>query len=125
MPMFVDPTDRVPVTLDGNTIWIRAKMSVKEKARIESEFSVIKEQAGDDAQSTATTSLGLYSMVLLIENIVAWEGPAFVNAQGRPIPCNRVWIEKLDPHEPLIEMVREEIGLRNAKPAPPEDADPN
>lgn len=109
MPMFVDPNERVPVTVGENTVSIRAKMNAAITAKVNDEFSLI---AG---QNEGLGGMGSYSLALLVHNIVAWEGPDFVDAGGKPIPCTRANIERLDPDDPLVEAVREEIGRRNQR----------
>lgn len=120
MPMFVDPNERVPVSLDGNTIYIRAKMSMAVTARVNDEFSLV---AG---RGEGLAGMGSYSLALLVNNIVAWEGPAFTGESGKPIPCTRANIELLDPDDPLVAAVREEIGNRNRRrEAPESETSPN
>lgn len=119
MAMFVDMKSRVPVTLDGNTIYIRAKMSAGIKAQVENEIGAVR---GADSADVTMTGLGSYRLALLRHNIVAWEGPAFEDESGKSFPCNRTYIDMLDLDDPLIELVGEEIGKRN----PPKEApDPN
>ena len=114
MPMFVDPNERVPVTVGENTVHIRAKMNAAITAKVNDEFSLI---AG---QNEGLGGMGSYSLALLVHNIVAWEGPDFTDAGGKPIPCTRANIERLDPVDPLVEAVREEIGKRNQRRRAPE-----
>ena len=118
MAMFISPSAKVPVTLDGNTIYIRAKMDAGTRALVQNEIAATNNVSKD----TEITGLGSYSLALLVHNIVAWEGAAFVDERGQPIPCNKLTIGRLDLDEPLIELVREEIGKRNA---PKESPSPN
>lgn len=117
--MFVTPNSKVAVTLDSNTIYIKAKMDVGTKALVENE---IKAVADGEARETELSNLGSYTMALLVHNIVGWEGPAFLDEKGVPVPCNKVTIKQLDPDEPLVQKVREEIGERNK---PKESSNPN
>jgi len=117
--MFITPGSKVPVTLDGNTIYIKAKMDAGTRAQVENEISAIGQGSAKDAE---IKNLGSYSLALLIHNIVGWEGPAFIDEQGKPILCNKFSIMRLDLDEPLVELVREEIGTRNK---PKEAPDPN
>jgi hypothetical protein len=110
MAMFVTPGSRVPVTLDGNTIYIKSKMDAGTKAAVENEISASR---ATDLKEMEISKLGAYSLALLTYNIVAWEGPAFLDEKGVPVPCNKLNISRLDLDEPLVEMVREEIGQRN------------
>ena len=126
MPMFVDPNERVAVTLGENTVYIKAKMSAGTKALLEDEIKASGttrrkngEETIDDAEMRG---FGSYEMLLRIHNIVAWEGPDFVDADGKPIPCTRANIMRLDPTDPLYELVGERIGELNKKMDSP---DPN
>lgn len=114
MPMFIDPNERIPITLDGNTIYIRAKMSAAVRAAVQDE---IKAKGLGDESNLEMRGIGSYRLALLRHNIVAWEGPAFAGH-----PCTRANIDLLDLDDPLVEMVAEEIGRRNA---PRESPDPN
>ena len=124
MPMFVDPNERVAVTLGENTVYIKAKMSAGTKALLEDEIkaSGTGRVRGGDApdEDIEMSGFGSYGMLLRIHNIVAWEGPDFTDASGKPIPCTRANIERLDPDDPLVEAVREEIGKRNQRRRAPE-----
>ena len=126
MPMFVDPNERVPVTVGENTVYIRAKMSAGTKALLEDEIKrggTVRRKEGEETVVEAEVSgFGSYEMLLRIHNIVAWEGPDFVDADGKPIPCTRANIMRMDPTDPLYELVGERIGELNAKPESP---DPN
>jgi hypothetical protein len=112
--MFVDPNAKVPVVLDGNTIFIRTKMSAGVRAAVQDEMRARGFKGTDDM---SISGIGSYRLALLRHNIVGWEGPAF-----NGIKCNRENISLLDLDEPLIELVAEQIGLRNE---PKESPDPN
>lgn len=118
MAMFISPNAKVPVTLEGNTIYIKAKMDAGTRALVQNEIAATNSVSKD----TEITGLGSYSLALLVHNIVGWEGPAFVDERGAPVLCNKLNIGRLDLDEPLIELVREEIGKRNA---PKESPSPN
>ena len=116
--MFVDTKAKVPVTHGGNTIYIKAKMDYGTVAAVQDEIKA----TGGGTDGMQFERLGSYRMALLAHNIVAWEGPDFMDANGKPVPCTRANIERLDPNEPIVEMVAAEIGERNRKP---EAQDPN
>lgn len=118
MPMFVDPNARVPVTLGENTIYVKAKMDMGTRALLEDEIRT-NGKAVDEAE---LRGLGSYRLLLLVHNIVDWEGPGFADAQGRKVPCSRENIKRLDPNEPICAMVAERIGELNRSPESP---DPN
>jgi hypothetical protein len=121
MAMFISPSAKVPVTLDGNTIYIKAKMDAGTKAAVQNQITA----TGVIDKDTELSKLGAYSLALLEYNIVSWEGPAFVDGKGMPIPCNKLNIGRLDLDEPLIVLVREQISERNKPKEKPESADPN
>lgn len=115
--MFVDPNERIPVTVGENTVYIRSRMNLATTARVNDEFSLIS------GRNEGLGGMGSYSFALMAHNIVAWEGPDFMDASGKPIPCTRANIERLDPDDPLVEAVRDEIGRRNQRrKAPGTDA---
>ena len=113
MPIFVD-SSRVPVILDDHTIYIRAKMSARVRAEVQDEMRARGFGGGEEVE---ISGLGSYRLALLVHNIVAWEGPQFAG-----IPCTRENIQRMDMDDPLVELVAEEIGKRNA---PRESPDPN
>lgn len=118
MPMFVNPQARVPVTLGENTIYVKAKMDLGTKSAIQDEIRA----KGADINEQEVRGIGSYRLLLMVHNIVAWEGPDFIDERGKAIPCTRENIKRLDPTEPLCDLVAERIGELNAAPASP---DPN
>jgi hypothetical protein len=104
--MFVT-RDRVPITLGENTIYILPKMDLGTKNRLMDELTRIE---GAKAGSGADVSflMGRYMMALAEANIIGWEGPDFEGT-----PCTPANIQRLDPDEPLVDEVIEEIGRRN------------
>jgi len=114
MPMFIDPNTRVPVTDGRNTIYIKARMDMDTRARVQNEMRVMPNEATEEV---VLEKIGSYRLALLQHNIVAWEGPDFAG-----VPCTREAIGRLDPNEPLVAKVAEEIGQRNK---PRESSDPN
>jgi hypothetical protein len=92
-----------------NIIFIRTKMDVGTRARVQDAAAKVTMKAG--VQTTDMSVLiGAYNLASLTENIVAWQGPAFDG-----VPCTPEHIAMLDPDEPLIDRVLTEIGTRNAK----------
>ena len=81
--MFVNPNARVPVTFDGNTIYILAKMGLGVQAAVNDELVRIKlnlkQFASGDQMEAAEMRVGARTqdLVLLKHNIKRWEGPAF------------------------------------------------
>lgn len=118
--MFIDPKERVTVTDErGNTVWIKAKMDVATKHKVEDAVAAIGDDMGTEA---VQIHIGSYNTALLIHNIVAWEGPDFMDEREKPVPCTPANIRRLDPDEPLVDMVLREINRRNARSQAP---DPN
>jgi hypothetical protein len=110
--MFIDPGARIPVSDgQGNTIYIRAKMDVA----TEGQFKDALVRITGGRKAVKSFQVGRAQTALLQLNIVAWEGPRFAG-----VPCNHTMIGRLDPHEPLVVQVLEEIDRRNAPPALPE-----
>lgn len=91
-----------------NVIYILSKMNVSVKGRVTSELFTVG-KAGD-----LEARLGANETALLVHNVVKWEGPDFDG-----VPCTPDNIRKLDPTEPHIEKVLEEIAERNKAPKAP------
>lgn len=81
--MFVNPNARIPVTVDGNTIYILAKMGLGVQAAVNDELVRIKlnlkQFAAGEQMEAAEMRVGARTqdLVLLKHNIKKWEGPAF------------------------------------------------
>lgn len=103
-----DPSDVVS-DRPPNVIYIKAKMDMATDAKVKSELTKI----GSD-NKTMELRLGDNQLSLLIHNIVRWEGPDLGAA-----PCTLTNIRALDPTEPHIVLVLEEIARRNARPDGP------
>jgi len=95
----------VDVTVGENTICIRPKMDLGTKNRAMDALAAIGRENGETEMAV---HLGAYQVALMKENIVSWRGPAFTG-----VPCNAANIAKLDPDEPLVELVLDEIVARN------------
>lgn len=122
--MIIDPNERVPVSDEqGNVIYIRPKMDLATRTAALDE---LLEVDGRDPQNPAlrTVRVGMYNLILLRHNILAWEGPAFRYSDGRAIPCTPETIGQLDPDEPLVQRVLAEIDRRNRRPTSPDPKSP-
>jgi hypothetical protein len=106
--MEFDPAEVISDT-PPNIIFIKSKMDVATDARVKSE---LVKMAGDN--KTVEMHLGENQLALLIHNIVRWEGPDLGS-----IPCTPANIRTLDPTEPHIALVLEEIARRNARKESP------
>lgn len=102
MAMFVT-SERVPVTVDDNTVYIRGKMDLGTRNRCLDALAVISPSGG-----SMESHLGEYATALMVNNILGWEGPAFAGVE-----CTPANIARLDPDEPIVEAVLAEIGRRN------------
>lgn len=96
--------------LRPNVIWIRPRMDIATRGKVQNELF------GIDNKESIEIRVGDNATALLIHNIVRWEGP---DLDG--VPCTRENICKLDPNEPHIKLVTEEIARRNRQP---KSADP-
>lgn len=92
-----------------NVIWIKPRMDMATKGAVQSDLVTL----GADGQ-TAEFRLGANETALLVHNIVRWSGP---DLDG--VPCDAEHIRRLDPTEPHIARVLEEIARRNKKPVSP------
>lgn len=123
MAMFVDPNQRVAVSDDrGNTVYIKAKMDASTRAAVMDEIGAKGLVEGSESEDLEYSNLGSYRLALVLHNVVAWEGPDFADERGKPIPCNRYWIRRWNPDEPIYEKVIAAIGERNRGAEAP---DPN
>lgn len=132
--MFIDPNKLIPVTDGTNTIYIRSRMDYGAYARVESELSAFQmnlkqveayaKKGGkkgkrngtaptEDIKVTAQVTKSAQELALLKENVKKWEGPAFQDGSGRPIPCSRENVARLDPNDPLVMRVLETIDELN------------
>jgi hypothetical protein len=121
--MFVSK-EPVPVSLpedSENIIYIKTKMDYGTKQRVQAAILRITAQDAGHAGETPM-DMAAYQIALLVHNILKWDGPAFVDATGRAVPCTPANIEALDPDEPLLAAVLAEISRRNTRA---DDADPN
>lgn len=113
--------ERIPISDDeGNTIWIRGKMDVGTVGKVKAAAFTMIVKAGKDPDEDTPLSVGAYETALLQYNIVAWEGPGFLDERGKLIPCNPLKIAELDPDDLLLKEALEEIGRRNVQKASPD-----
>jgi len=108
-----DPTEVISET-PPNVIYIRAKMDVATDAKVKSELVTM----GAD-NKTVEMRLGENQLALLIHNIVRWDGPDLGS-----VPCTVANIRALDPTEPHIVLVLDEIARRNKRPDSPNPKPP-
>lgn len=86
----------------GNTIYVRPKMGKGVEAQVSAEFG----RLGGRTQAA-------YELCLLAYNVVRWDGPAFVDASGKPVAITRANIDRLDPDEPLVRRTISRIAELN------------
>jgi hypothetical protein len=94
----------------GNVIWIRPKMDIATKGRVQNDL------VGLATDGTVEFRAGANETALLVHNIVRWSGPDLDS-----VPCDADHIRQLDPTEPHITKVLDEIARRNK---PPESGNP-
>lgn len=129
---FLDPNAKVAVTEGDDTIWVRAKMTRRQRGEVQQELLSlqIRQDAGgrsngsgrqDDQEMVVDAKISalLQEAALLKANIVGWAGPSFDN-----VPCTAAMIDLLDPEMPIVQKVLAEIDRLNtsatkAPPAPP------
>lgn len=136
--MFITPEDRIPIAETGaidpldvtpeiDVIYIYPVMPAAVEARVVSRAVTIRQaqqqapvqrgKPGKGKQAPKAESsydAGAYNMAILEVNILGWSGPSFVTPGGQPIPCTPERIRQLNPKMPLVAMVLQEIGERNA-----------
>lgn len=104
--MFIEDT-RIPVTVDGeNYMYIRPKMSYAQREKAED--AVRELSATQEGMQEVKVTVGAYRIALLHINLLGWEGPAFQGVKFTPQN-----VDRLDPDEPLLDKVMEEIATRN------------
>ncbi len=100
--MFVKK-ETVPVADGDNVIHIKAKMDFGTRQSVLGEAMRFEFEGG-----ARRMDLGAYNKALLVHNIVKWEGPDF-----KGVPCTPENILALDPNEPLVKKVQQELAARN------------
>jgi hypothetical protein len=120
MSFFISPNDRVSVTVDGgeNVVWVRRKMDVATKARVQDALMAINGIRSDGAVDHVTMALTLnqQNTILLQNNILSWEGPMFRDEAGHAVPCTPEAIETIDPDHPLLEAILARLSELNKAP---------
>ena len=138
MPMFVSGrlaitvsgiTDDKDLTPETNVIFIRPKMDYGTRNKVVGEAAKLLQGAaaqrrrGRGPKGKRQTddqkmefNVGAYQTALLVHNVLGWHGPAFVG-----VACTAENIATLDPDEPLVKVVVDEITNRNA---PTDDDEP-
>lgn len=119
MGSFVNPKETVDIEefdpeviisdVTPRVITIRAKMDYATQKQVQG--TAWKMGAGGKGTEL---NFGDSLMELLIRNILSWKGG---DLEG--VPCDAAHIKMLDPTDPFIDRVADEIGIRNtAKPSP-------
>lgn len=112
MGMFVKK-ERIPISDDqGNTIYIRSKMDYGTVNKVNG--AALRLTVGQaQREEEIELDVGAYQVALLQYNIIAWSGPDFTGEDGKLFPCNPMKIAELDPEQPILAVVLEEIAARN------------
>lgn len=116
--LFIWNDDLVAVSLDddpANIIWIRRKMNLGTTNKIQDALISLRGLDDKGSYEGVDLNIGMQQTLLLEFNIVKWEGPRFKDRNDRWISCTPQYIRMLDPDDPLVEKVLEEIGQRNKK----------
>ncbi len=117
MSIFLSGNDRVRIALpndDTNAIYIRPKMNLGQKNRVQGASVGI----GKDGKTVL--DIGAGNNALMEMNFVAWEGPKFEKEPGKLAPCDARHQQMLDPSDPLVVLALDEIGKRNRDPESPD-----
>lgn len=119
-------TDEKDITRDAqgrveqDVIWIRPAMDYGTRQRVVGSATKVKQSLtqGNRRQRRAARAqkqsvdaefdVGAYQIALLVQNVLAWDGPSFVG-----VACTPANIERINPNEPLVKLVLVEIGERN------------
>lgn len=103
------------ITPDMDVIWIRSRMSVAVQQAVQSEATSVSTSRVNGKTGTPDVEIdvGLYQIALLRQNILSWQGPAFAG-----VPCTAENVGDLDPQEPLVQRVLQEISDRNSRRSP-------
>jgi hypothetical protein len=116
---------KVRIDIDPTSyVMVRAKMSAGVQADVQRDIYRFQVERGDNM--LAISPIG-NTLALLVNNIRSWHGPAFLNEDGKVMPCNRESIEALDLSDPdterVFNMIADEIGKLNMAKAEagPED----
>jgi hypothetical protein len=121
---------KVRIDIDPTSyVMVRAKMSAGVQAAVQRDvFRFQAIEGGDKSLSISPTG---QMLALLVHNILSWHGPAFLNEDGKVMPCNRESIEALDLSDPdterVFNMIADEIGKLNmakAEKVPEGEDDP-
>ena len=126
MSMFINPSQTVEiedVRETGDKMTIKARMDFDSYALVEDKMmrlrlnqtkGNVKKAAEMQIDAHMTTSA--QQKALLQENVKAWSGPSFVDGREKPIPCTRANVGMLNPVDPFVIQVLEEIDRRNSPP---------
>lgn len=125
---FTDPDEREPIyefdpnevisETQPNVVWIRPRMNMKQRSRAQTAAYSMRE---GDVEADFSKNM----VELAVLNIIDWEGPDFLDANGKKIPCNRQNIERMVGGDPFIARVLDEIGKRNNPKKSPDPKSPD
>ena len=125
---FIDPQARVTVIEGDDSVIIVGKLTKRQRGMVQQELLSlqIKQQpsgsangssargdANDEMMIDAKMSAHLHELALLKAAVVDWDGPSFRFPSGAKVPCNGVWIERIDSDAPIWRKVLERIDELN------------
>ena len=101
----IDPSETVAVSLDGDTLFVKARMSWYDENEI-----IKKHRLGDESNSQHN-----YNTLLLQQNVTGWEGEGFGG-----VAFTKENLLRMPANDPLMVAAFEKIKELNATPYTPE-----
>jgi hypothetical protein len=87
---------------DGSRVWIKAKMSYRDRRRL---------AAAAMAKPDVAENVAEAAILVLEVNVLRWEGPLFSDELGQPCPLTRDNLDALDPE--IADEIVSAINARN------------
>lgn len=134
--IFIDSDTRVEVWDDEkeNVMYVRQRMDFQTNALVRNELLRLRlnPDMQEGGEISATVSIELQQLAMLIHNVIGWDGPRFIHpTTKKPMKCEPKAIRMLSPTDPLVAKVLDTINNNNQPrtqppPSAPEpSADPN
>lgn len=125
---FIDPQARVTIIDGDDSVVIVGKLTKRQRGQVQQELLSLqirqqtsasangsaRQDANDEMTVDAKVSAHLHELALLKAAVMDWDGPSFRFPSGAKVPCNGVWIERIDPDAPIWRMVLERVDELNA-----------
>ena len=124
---FIDPQARVTIIDGDDSVIIVGKLTKRQRGQVQQELLSLqirqqasgsangsgRKEANDEMTVDAKVSAHLHELALLKAAVVDWDGPSFRFPSGAKVPCNGVWIERIDPDAPIWRKVLERVDELN------------